>query len=66
MNSRERMLAAINHQPVDRIPTDIWAIGEVFAKLRSHFGVGVDLRQVLHVDGMARQFCAGGSPCLRP
>jgi uroporphyrinogen-III decarboxylase len=23
MNSRERMLAAMNRQPVDRIPTDI-------------------------------------------
>jgi len=29
MNSRERMLAAMNRQPVDRIPTDIWATGEV-------------------------------------
>jgi uroporphyrinogen decarboxylase len=53
MNSRERMLAAINREPVDRIPTDIWATPEVFAKLHSHFGDGVDLRSALHIDGMA-------------
>ena len=50
MNARERMLAAIHHQPVDRIPTDIWATGEVFAKLRAHFGEGVDKRQALKID----------------
>ena len=38
MNARERMLAAINRQPVDRIPTDIWATPEVWAMLRDHFG----------------------------
>ena len=38
MNSRERMLAAINHEPVDRIPTDIWATPEVWQMLRNHFG----------------------------
>ncbi len=53
MNARERMLAAINHQPVDRIPTDIWATREVWAKLRAHFGEGVDIMAVLHIDGMA-------------
>lgn len=53
MNSRERMLAAINHQPVDRIPTDIWATPEVFAKLHAHFGGGADVCKALHIDGMA-------------
>lgn len=51
MNSRERMLAAVNRQPVDRVPTDIWATGEVMAKLRRHFGDGVDIDQALHIDG---------------
>src|SRR5437870_2266947 len=37
MNHRERILAAIQHQPVDRIPTDIWATAEVWNKLRQHF-----------------------------
>lgn len=51
MNSRERMLAAINRQPVDRVPTDIWATGEVREKLRCYFGEGADIRTELHIDG---------------
>ncbi len=51
MNSRERILAAINRKPVDRIPTDIWATGEVWAKLRAHFGESADIGQELHIDG---------------
>jgi len=50
MNSRERILAAINRQPVDRIPTDIWATQEVWAKLRKHFGENVDICEELHID----------------
>jgi len=53
MNSRERMLAAINHQRPDRIPTDIWATPETWAKLRRHFGETADLRSILHIDGFA-------------
>jgi uroporphyrinogen decarboxylase len=53
MNSRERVLAAINHKPVDRIPTDIWATSEVWAKLRDHFGKDVDIKAQLHLDGFA-------------
>lgn len=52
MNSRERILAAIDHQPVDRIPTDIWATPEVWKKLNDHFGPGVDVCEVLHIDCM--------------
>jgi uroporphyrinogen decarboxylase len=39
MNPRERILAAIRHQPLDRFPTDIWATGEVWEKLYRHFGI---------------------------
>jgi uroporphyrinogen decarboxylase len=53
MNARERMLAAIERRPVDRIPTDIWATPEVWEKLRRHFGEGVDVMAALHIDGMA-------------
>ncbi len=53
MTSRERMLAAINRQPVDRLPTDLWATSEVFAKLRQHFGPDFDPHRHLHVDGFA-------------
>lgn len=53
MNSRERVLAAINLQPLDRVPTDIWATPEVWAKLRSHFGASADISAELHIDGFA-------------
>lgn len=53
MNSRERMLAAVNRKPLDRIPTDIWAVPEVSQKLSVYFGEGVDIREQLHIDGMA-------------
>jgi len=47
------MLAAINREPVDRIPTDIWATPEVWEKLRLHFGDNTDIMAELHIDGMA-------------
>lgn len=53
MNPRERMLAAIDRQPVDRIPTDIWATGEVWEKLSDRFGSIDQARTALHIDGMA-------------
>lgn len=66
MNSRERMLAAINRQPVDRIPTDIWATGEVWAKLHAHFGESADLDQALHIDGFAGAAPEYIGPALPP
>ena len=39
MNHRERILAAIRRQPVDRIPTDMWATPEVQEKLLAYFGI---------------------------
>jgi len=53
MNSRERVIAAINREPVDRVPTDIWATPEVWAKLRDHFGEEADILAELRIDGMA-------------
>ncbi len=53
MTSRERLLAAIDHKPVDRVPTDIWAVEEVWTKLRAHFGETADLREALHIDAFA-------------
>jgi uroporphyrinogen decarboxylase len=46
------MLAAIHRQPLDRIPTDIWATPEVWEMLRRHFGEGTDPRVALQIDGM--------------
>lgn len=53
MTPRERILAAINHQPVDRIPTDIWATPEVWDTLRAQFGSTMDVFDALHIDGFA-------------
>jgi uroporphyrinogen decarboxylase len=37
MNHRDRILAAIRHQRLDRPATDIWATQEVWDKLQDHF-----------------------------
>jgi uroporphyrinogen decarboxylase len=39
MNPRQRILAAIRHQPLDRFPTDMWATPEVWEKLYCHFNI---------------------------
>ena len=52
MNARERILAAVRHQPVDRVPTDIWATREVNQKLLDHFGDWDTVRRELHIDGI--------------
>ena len=59
MTPRERMLAAIQHQPVDRLPTDIWATPEVWARLKEHFQTSdtADVIEKLGIDGFA-----GASP----
>jgi len=53
MTARERILAAIDRKPLDRVPTDIWATGEVWEKLRQHFGPDADVGKLLHIDGFA-------------
>ncbi|MFA6133315.1 MAG: uroporphyrinogen decarboxylase family protein [Phycisphaerae bacterium] len=52
MNSRERILAAIEHREVDRVPTDIWAVGEVWQKLHERFGSNQAAYSALHIDGI--------------
>ena len=54
MNSRERILAAIRHEPVDRLPTDMWATQEVWEKLFAHCGVDsrLALYDQLGIDGI--------------
>ncbi|MDC7233655.1 MAG: uroporphyrinogen decarboxylase family protein [Spirochaetales bacterium] len=39
MTHKERILAAADHKPVDRVPTDMWATVEVQEKLFRHFGI---------------------------
>jgi len=38
MTPRERILATINRQPVDRTPVDLWVTPEVLQALRNHTG----------------------------
>jgi uroporphyrinogen decarboxylase len=54
MTPRERVLAAINHQPVDRLPTDIWATAEVWRKLQTHFNTdnNWEIFERLGIDGI--------------
>lgn len=54
MTHRERILAALNHQPVDRFPTDIWAVPEVWQKLFAHFQTQSKLEvfEHLNIDGI--------------
>ncbi len=56
MNSKERVLATVNHVEPDRVPVDMWALPPVTDRLRAHFDVdddesvwqalGIDLRSV--------------------
>ena len=52
MNSRERVLAAINHQTPDRVPADIWAEAEVWDRLIRdlHADSAEHVRQLLNID----------------
>src|SRR6266545_4585857 len=54
MTPRERILAAIRHQPVDRLPTDIWATPEVWQRLKAHFRTDAhfEIFDSLGIDGI--------------
>ena len=39
MNSKQRVLATIDHIEPDRVPADLWALSPVTDNLRVHFGV---------------------------
>src|SRR5690606_13660393 len=43
MDHRERVLAALDRKPVDRLPVDIWHTGEVYDALAKHLGVSDEL-----------------------
>jgi len=42
MTHKERILAILNRQPVDRLPVDLWHTPEIAAALRAHCGVQDD------------------------
>ncbi|HEX9019020.1 MAG TPA: uroporphyrinogen decarboxylase family protein [Anaerolineaceae bacterium] len=54
MTPRERILAAMRHQPVDRLPTDIWATPEIWARLEAHFHTTdrIAILEALGIDGL--------------
>jgi len=58
MNSRERVLATLNRQPVDRLPVDLWHTPEIAVALRRHFGVQDDFAmwQALGLDEIVWDF----------
>ncbi len=55
MTPRDRILSAIHHRPVDRLPTDIWATPEVWQRLKDHFKTEdpLEVCDRLGIDGMA-------------
>jgi uroporphyrinogen decarboxylase len=69
MSPRERVLAAINHEPCDRVPTDIWMTDEVRRKLVDRFGSMERAEEDLHIDGMpsvAPEYVGPAVPDLGP
>ena len=56
MTPRERIMAAINHQPLDHLPCDIWATPEVWQMLQDHFGTEdrFEIWECLGIDGIVQ------------
>ena len=52
MTPRERVLAAMNHEPTDRVPLDYWGVEEVTVKLMRHFEVNdkIGLARAMDID----------------
>ena len=62
MIHRDRILAAINHEPIDRFPTDMWATTEINTKLLQYFNINsrLELYNILEIDGIfgvSPQYC---------
>ncbi len=43
MNPKERILATLKHESVDRLPVDIWYTAEVLDSLKRHYGLDDEL-----------------------
>ncbi|MBC7237512.1 MAG: hypothetical protein H5T69_16845 [Chloroflexi bacterium] len=54
MNRFERVMAAIDRQPVDRFPADIWCVQEVRDRLLDHCGTDdwMHVLDALDIDGI--------------
>lgn len=49
MTPRERILAILNRQPVDRTPIDVWLTPEILLALQTHTGVNDELALYQHL-----------------
>jgi uroporphyrinogen decarboxylase len=58
MTSRDRVLAVLNRDPLDRLPVDIWHTEEIGQALRARFGVedDLDLYRAMGVDKIVWTF----------
>ena len=58
MTSRERILAVLNREPIDRLPVDIWHTDEILQDLLARFGCDndLDLYRAMGVDKIAWVF----------
>lgn len=71
MSGRERVLAAVHHAVPDRVPLDLQATTEAWAKLAGHFGtgdketiltsLGVDMRYILPTERRKPRHYADGT-----
>ena len=52
MTRKERIIAAMNHEQADRLPTDYWGVPEATEKLIRHFGVKTfeEVCDILRID----------------
>lgn len=68
MNSRQRVQAFLNREPLDRIPNYYRATGEVTQKLLNHFSTSDfnDIRRELSIDGWVDVQPAYQGPSLSP
>ena len=60
MNCRDRVLAVLDHRPVDRLPVDLWHTPEIAEALRRHTGAEDDFAmwQALGLDKIVWVFMA--------
>ena len=64
MTHRERILAAVNHQPTDRIPTDMWATPEVQELLFDHFNISIGKASKTDTIGLLGGYLSRGVEAL--
>ena len=64
MTHRERIMAAITHQPTDRVPLDYWGVPEITQRLMDHFSVKdmLGLSKALDLD----KIMGVGAPMIKP